>query len=231
METKTRRRILELLLLCGVAASLVNLAADLIASWRWQEYSYADQTVSELSAIGAPTEPLWRVMTLPYAPLMVAFACGVWIAAGQRRSLRVTAALLLGLAGNAVLWRFFPMHTRGMETSSSDTGHIVLTAVHVVFALLAMGFSAAGFGARFRGYTIATGLTLLAAGGWTAALARDLDAGEPTPWMGLIERINVYGYLLWMAVLAVALVRELERGAEPAHRPALAVQGQSLRDW
>ena len=131
------------------AASMVNVAADLVASWRWQEYSYAHQTVSELSAIGAPTESLWRAITLPYVPLMIAFACGVWIAAGRRRSLRVTAVLLLGLAGNAVAWSFFPMHTRGMELTSSDTGHLVLSAVQVVLMLLAIGVSAAAFGARF----------------------------------------------------------------------------------
>ena len=31
----------------------------------------------------------------------------------------------------------------------------------------------------------------------------------PTPWVGVRERINIYGYMLWMAVLAIALLRGL----------------------
>lgn len=34
-----------------------------------------------------------------------------------------------------------------------------------------------------------------------------IEAGQPTPWMGFTERINIYGTVLWYAVLAIALVR------------------------
>ena len=34
-----------------------------------------------------------------------------------------------------------------------------------------------------------------------------IAANEPTPWHGVYERINVGGYLLWMAVLAIVLIR------------------------
>ncbi len=35
----------------------------------------------------------------------------------------------------------------------------------------------------------------------------------PPQWFGLIERINVYGYALWVVVLAVVLLRaEKEEG-------------------
>jgi hypothetical protein len=32
-----------------------------------------------------------------------------------------------------------------------------------------------------------------------------LAAGEPTPWFGLLERITIGVYLLWVAVLALLL--------------------------
>ena len=36
-----------------------------------------------------------------------------------------------------------------------------------------------------------------------------LAAGEPTARLGLVERILIYSSLLWVAVLAVALLRRL----------------------
>lgn len=39
---------------------------------------------------------------------------------------------------------------------------------------------------------------------WLAASGNNPFA---PPWFGLIERINVYGYLLWIAVLAIILLR------------------------
>jgi hypothetical protein len=32
-------------------------------------------------------------------------------------------------------------------------------------------------------------------------------ANEPTPWMGVWERINIFAYLLWALVLAIGLLR------------------------
>jgi hypothetical protein len=46
------------LLACGIVAPLVYLASDVIAGMRWKGYSFRDQTISELNAIGAPTRAL-----------------------------------------------------------------------------------------------------------------------------------------------------------------------------
>jgi hypothetical protein len=35
-------------------------------------------------------------------------------------------------------------------------------------------------------------------------------ANEATPWMGLTERINIYATMLWVAVLAIGLLRAKE---------------------
>jgi len=37
--------------------------------------------------------------------------------------------------------------------------------------------------------------------------APQLEAGQPTPWMGFTERINIYATMLWFTVLAIALLR------------------------
>ena len=32
-------------------------------------------------------------------------------------------------------------------------------------------------------------------------------AGQPAPWLGLTERINIYSFMLWAVVLTIALLR------------------------
>jgi hypothetical protein len=36
-----------------------------------------------------------------------------------------------------------------------------------------------------------------------------MEADRPTPWMGVLERVNIYGIMLWVAALAVLLWRGL----------------------
>ena len=59
---------------------------------------------------------------------------------------------------------------------------------------------------------------ILIFGTWTGFEAARLAAQQPTPWLGVAERIHVGAYLLWVLVLAVALLRSgatshLRRGA------------------
>jgi hypothetical protein len=69
------------------------------------------------------------------------------------------------------------------------------------------GFGAAAFGERFRLYSIETILVLLISGFLAGLDQPRLVANLPTPWMGIWERINVDVYLLWVVVLAIALLR------------------------
>jgi hypothetical protein len=49
---------------------------------------------------------------------------------------------------------------------------------------------------------------MLVVGGTLAGLdGSRLAANLPTPWMGFWERINIFGYMLWVVVLSIALLR------------------------
>jgi hypothetical protein len=72
---------------------------------------------------------------------------------------------------------------------------------------LAIAFGATAFGKRFRVYSIATIVVLLLFGALTFLEAPRLQANLPTPWIGLWERIKITAFLLWIAVLATALLR------------------------
>lgn len=200
----------KILLVCGFLSSLLYVATDILGGMQYEGYSFTSQAISELGAIGAPSKPFLDVLMPVYALLLFLFGTGVLRSAGQKRVLRVVAGLLLGIAINGFIWSFFPMHMRGSELTFTDTMHIIHAGIASFLILVAMGFGAAAFGNRFRLYSIATILILLVSGALLSLDAQQMQANLPTPWVGVTERINVYGYLLWVAVLAIILLRERE---------------------
>jgi hypothetical protein len=93
----------------------------------------------------------------------------------------------------------------------SDTLHIVLAFVTVPLFLLTVGFGAAAFGRRFRLYSIATLVIAFVFGVLTGLDGPRISANLPTPYIGLWERINIGVYMIWLVVLAVALLRMRNR--------------------
>jgi hypothetical protein len=198
----------KVLFVCGILSSLLYVFTDVLAATRWEGYSYTSQSISELMAIGAPTRPLMISLLIPYGVLVIAFGVGVWASAGRKRAGRLTGALLVGYGVVGFLGLLlFPMNLRGAERTQSDTGHIVVTSLIVLFLLLMMGFGATVHGAGFRLYSIGTILILLLFGAWAGMDGPRIAAQLPTPWAGVKERINVYASLLWVMVLAISLVR------------------------
>jgi hypothetical protein len=195
----------QALLLCGVISSLYYVLMNIYVTMRWDGYSVASQVVSELSAIGAPTRTLWVRLGIPYTVLVMAFGLGVWRSAGPSRALRLVGALFLVDAAIGPFWP--PMHLRGVDPTLTDTLHIVFSAVWLLVTLLAMGLAAAVLDRRFRRYTAATVAVFLVFGTLTAMNGPNIAANLATPWVGLWERINMAAGMLWIAVLAVVLLR------------------------
>lgn len=195
------------LLVCGILASLLYVAIDILAAMRWEGYSYTAQTVSELSAIDAPTRPLIVLRGLAYCVLVIAFGLGVWGSASGKRALRVAGGLLVGFGIVDLVAPFTPMHLRGAERTLTDTMHIILTNVEVLFILLIIGSGATASGKRFRVYSIVTILVLVVFGALAGLDGPRVTANLPTPWVGITERISIFGFMLWVAVLAITLLR------------------------
>jgi pimeloyl-ACP methyl ester carboxylesterase len=199
------------LLICGILSSFLYIAMDVIIGMEWEGYSPFSRTISELSAVDAPTRPLWVVPGAIYSVLFVAFAWGVWTSAGRNHRVRRVGGLLLAYAALGVAWPFAPMHGREALAAGGatwqDTLHLVLAAITVVLTFLTIGFGAVTFGKRFRIYSIASMLVLAGFGVLTFLEAPRLQANLPTPWIGLWERINFGVFLLWVVVLATTLLR------------------------
>ncbi len=205
----------KILLVCGILSSLFYVAANIVAVMLYPGYSAFSGTVSELSAIGAPTRSLWVWLMVPYSLLVIAFGWGVWMSAGRNRPLRVVGSLMVASALFGFTWP--PMHQREVLAmgggSLTDTLHIVWTIVASIVFLLVLGFGAAALGKWFRLYSIATMVVLVAFGALTGMHASGIEANLPTPWIGVWERINIGAYMLWVAVLGIALLRAQMEGS------------------
>ena len=202
----------------GIASSLLYVAMNVIAPMRYPGYDVLSQTVSELSAIGAPSRPVWVALGVFYNVLVITFGWGIWASAGRRRLLRIVGALILASGAIGFVWP--PMHIRGQGFSLTDTMHIVVSMVWVVLSLLAVGLGSTAFGKRFRAYSIVTILAQLALGTWTGMSGPRVAAGLPTPWVGLVERVNIGVFMVWVVVLAILLLRAEERATSKREDPS-----------
>ncbi len=133
-------RLKKVLLYCGMLSSLLYVGINIFVPMQWAGYRCTTQTVSELSAIGAPTRQLWVWLCVPYTLLVTAFAWGVWKSTGRNRSLRIAGGLMIIYGALGVIWPFAPMHFRETLAAGgatwSDSLHIALGAVTEILYLL-----------------------------------------------------------------------------------------------
>ena len=195
------------LLACGVPAAALYPLADIFASTRYPGFSYRDQAVSELFAIGAPTSSLVVPLFTLSSGLLLVFAAGIWLSAdGRRRVLWMAVMMALNAIDALLLWNFFPMHMRGSQPTFTDLMHGLLAIDPFLLAALVLG--AVIHRGWFRVYTISTIIvtSVLAVIGMSFVSA--VINNQPTPWMGASERASQYATNLWYAVLAVVLIRD-----------------------
>lgn len=208
----------KLLLWCGIGASVLYILMNIFIPPLYEGYNSASQTVSELSAIGAPTRKLWVLLGIFYSLLILAFGWGVWLTAGKSRPLKIAGIVLVLSGFVGMFWP--PMHQREVIAagggSVTDTLHIVWTFIIVPAMMLTIGFSAFAFGKSFRWYSIITIVVLFTAGLMTGIQSPRMEAGLPTPSIGIWERISIGVYYIWLMIFAALLLLTLKARAEAA---------------
>jgi hypothetical protein len=203
----------KILLFCGVLASLLYIAMNIFIHPLYEGYDWVTQTVSELSAVDAPTRPLWFPLGIAYTLFIAAFGWGVFKSAGQKRSLRIAGILLIinGLIG--LTWS--PMHQREVLAAGggtfTDTWHLVMATVTVLLMFFSIGLGAAAFGKGFRFYSIVTILVFVVFGILTFSEAPNVDKNGSTPYIGLWERINIAAFMTWILVFANILLKAVKK--------------------
>lgn len=215
LQTRTRVKLAPLssrvdekqiaLLMCGLIASVFYLAVNIVVPMLAEGYSATSQTVSELSAIGAPTRVLWVVLMIPYSALVILFGSGIWLSAGKIRLLGAVGVLFIVHGAIGLFWP--PMHLRGVETTLTDTLHIAFTVVTILIFALQMTFAAAALRGAFLVYSLLSLAVMVIFGVLTGIEAPGIPADLPTPMIGVWERISIGAYALWVSVLSIVLVR------------------------
>ena len=203
----------KFLLTCGILSSLWYVGINIFIPIKYEGYSVASMTVSELSAIGAPTRIIWVLLAILYLLLLMAFGWGVLKFTGGSRQLRITGNLIIAYCFINFYWP--PMHQREViaagEGSLTDSLHIVWAMMTLLFNMLLMGFGAAALRKGFRLYTIATWVVFIVFGILTFIESPGIEANQPTPYLGIWERINMGAFLLWIIVFATALLNRINR--------------------
>lgn len=206
-RTQTLTSLQRLLLAGGFLSTLLYVAMNVFVPMQWESYSSVTQTISELSAIGAPTRSLWIPPAVLYSVLVTAFGWGVWTTTRGRRRLRIVGALLLAYGLSGFAWFFAPMQLRGNPFALTDGMHIALGCGTSVLYMTMLVVGAGALGRRFRLYTWATFALLIVTGILTGLESPNIARNLPTPTIGVWERAGIGVSMLWIAVLSVALLR------------------------
>ena len=171
--------LIKILLICGIISTILYFGVDLIAATLLYEgYDYTSQQQSELSAIGAPTRLLWIAMTLVYDSLVIAFSIGLWLSAGEKRSVRITSILLGVYSIIGIIFIFFPTNQHGTAESSSDFGHIIIVILQLITMFLFLSIGSNNSGKNFRIYSILTIIVMIIAGVVVFTQVDAIAAGE-----------------------------------------------------
>ena len=163
-----------------MTSSIVYVTADILCGLRYPGYSFTDQVISELSAIGAPTTALWVKLLQIFAVLFAAFTIAVVRESSGNRRLRLTGWLLVGFVLSGPLWSFVPMHQRGDVFTWTDAGHIALGGVTVLLLSAVIAVGAGALGRRFLLFSRILVTVAFIAGVWTFVYVPRMIEQRPT---------------------------------------------------
>jgi hypothetical protein len=197
------------LLICGILAMVWYVAMNIIVPLQYPGYDSASQTISELSAIDAPTRTFWIVLGIFYFLFFIAFGLGTWLSSNGNRKLQIVGAIIVFDSLFGVFWP--PMHQREVIAAGggtiSDILHVVWAFIHLALMLVMIGYGASALDKKFRIFSVAVVVTFIVFGILTTIDSRALQANLPTPYLGIWERINIGAYMSWVVVFALKLLK------------------------
>jgi hypothetical protein len=201
-----------LLLWAGIAAAALYVAIVEIGAELTPGYSHVAQPVSSLYQTGAALALPIAAAFVAYNVLVALFGAGVAMLArdlgGRRARVGVAAGVAIVLVGVAgAIDDVFAQDPIGTAITTTGTLHIVFAGVASLLTVVAMSLTAGWLLARrdlrvLAIYSVASVVLILAFGPITAAAT-----ASSSPIMGLLERVTIFTFTLWMAITSVVLVR------------------------
>jgi hypothetical protein len=188
------------LLACGALSGLVYIGWNELAALQWEGYSRVSNAISELHLTGSSSKWLldpWEGIV--YNALLLAFGIGVWRSAQGSRALRVVGGLQILAGATLPLWMLFG--------EASLAAHVILAVIGISTMLGSMAVSGVAFPGWFRLYSLISMAAVVTLFGLALSYEHAVNAGQPTPFLGLDERIAVGAYFLWLFMLVALLWR------------------------
>jgi hypothetical protein len=196
----------KLLMLCGVAAAIIYVGTVFLGGWLRPGYSHISMAISELVADGAPNRALLSSSFLVYNALLSIFGLGLFLKANSHSRGRISGMigsltlLLVGLAG-ILMELAFPQEPGGTATTFTGIMHFVMAGVAalgtmVAILMLAFWFKNIPALKGYVGYSLISVAVIFISGGLGAAAM-----ANHSPLFGLIERITIFTFTLWISVV------------------------------
>ena len=137
---------------------------------------------------------------------------GIWLSAQGSRSLGMIGAHMMLPAAMIPLWMIFG--------EASLAAHLGLIGVGILSWLAPMAFPCRGPEEEVRVYSLVSLAGVVASFALGFSYVPEANAGQPTLFLGLDERVGFSAYFLWQSVLAVA----------PWRRPTIIDRDGDLED-
>jgi hypothetical protein len=211
----------KILLYCGLAAPILYVITVIAGAAVRNDYSHIVNAISELISNGAPNKALLDVIFNLYNALLLAFAIGGFIAVkNAHRLCRVAMGIFVGIQILSFSWGFFPMDPIGSEPTFAGAMHNVLGGV-VALATILMPLLM-GLGLRqakdLHGYVIYSWISsaIIFISGVTGVIL----GGQGFQVFGLMERITIGTYEIWIFVTALNMLRKLQTESSRETLPA-----------
>jgi hypothetical protein len=200
------------LMLSGIAAALIYTGTVILGGLLRPGYSHLSMAISELVAEGAPNRAFLSTLFLLYNILTGAFGVGLLLkikshVQGSVSGIVGASALIaVGLAG-VLMELAFPQEPGGTATTFAGTMHFVMAGVAslgtmAAVLLLAFWFRKVPALAGYFAYSVISVAIIFISGGMTAAAM-----ANQSPLFGLLERITILTFILWLFVIARKMTR------------------------
>jgi len=206
-----KKSIWQILVISGAISVIFYALHVIIGGLLWPEYSHIRQTISELTAVGAPNTEFLRMFTVFYGIFAIIFALSLFFVLRKARVKKLaqigTVVLLIMEIASFIGYYLFPLNTQNLQ-GFSNFMHMIVTAIVIICTI---GFSFfIGIGLRKSvGYKSIGNFVLFCAFVITiAGVATPIVIMQGIAIAGLMERINIYTLMTCIFVLSIYLCQK-----------------------
>ncbi len=191
--------------LTGAIASIIYISHVIIGSILWKDYKHLSQSISDLTAIGAPNRVFLSRIIYFYAIFSLFFSLILLKNYNISKSFRVGTYLFFIMQIISLAYSFFPQDSLGSQITFKGFMHLFITALIIPLTILAPIFIGVGLKNEKELYilgniSVLCGILIFIFGGLTA-----IFFVKKNPFRGLMEKINIGILQVWIFLLSISL--------------------------